>query len=266
MPWGWEIRFNPMSEGHKSVIDVPPSCLVVQHVEPEGPYAIGDALAAAGVVVDIRQVHVGERLPPDVADFAGVVVMGGPMAAHSDRGFPSRQAELGLLADAIVRGVPTMGVCLGAQLLALAGGGRVYPGAAGPEVGWAPIDLTDQAVEDPLLGALPDQLTVLHWHGDTFDAPPGSAHLASSSRYPAQAFRTGSRAWGLQFHLEVDGGAVTAFLDAFGPDALRAGTTPEVIERESRAALEALGPQRTRVLARFADLVATHDREQLVER
>ncbi len=67
-----------------------PSCLVVQHVEPEGPYAIGDALAAAGVAVDLRRVDVGEPLPPDAADYAGVVVMGGPMAAHDDRGFPTR--------------------------------------------------------------------------------------------------------------------------------------------------------------------------------
>jgi GMP synthase-like glutamine amidotransferase len=255
-----------MSADHKSQIDVPPSCLVVQHVEPEGPYAIADALAAAGVVVDIRRVYVGERLPPDVADFDGAVVMGGPMAAHSDRGFPTRQAELDLLADAIGRGVPTMGVCLGAQLLSLAGGGRVFPGASGPEVGFAPIHLTDQAADDPLLGTLPDQLTVLHWHGDTFDIPPGSTHLAATSRYQAQAFRIGARAWGLQFHLEVDERAVAAFLDAFGQDALRAGTTPAVIEKESRAALEALMPHRTRVLTRFADLVATRVREELVER
>jgi GMP synthase (glutamine-hydrolysing) len=255
-----------MAERRNSVKDSSPSCLILQHVEPEGPYAIGDALAAAGVEGDIRRVYVGESLPADVSDFAGVVVMGGPMAAHSDRGFPSRQAELDLLVDAIARGVPTIGVCLGAQLLALAGGGRVSPGASGPEVGWAPIALTDQAADDPLLGTLPDELTVLHWHGDTFDPPPGSAHLASSSRYRAQAFRIGPRVWGLQFHLEVDERAVAAFLDAFGPDALRAGTTPEVIERESPAALEALLPHRARVLTRFADLVATRDREQLVER
>jgi GMP synthase-like glutamine amidotransferase len=255
-----------MSDGHKGAIDGAPSCLVVQHVEPERPYAIGDALAAAGVEVDIRRVHAGDPVPTDVADFAGVVVMGGPMAAASDRDFPSRQEELLLLADAIARGVPTMGVCLGAQLLALAGGGRVFPGTTGPEVGWAPIDLTDGAGDDPLFRDLPERLTVLHWHGDTFDLPPGSAHLARSVPYPAQAFRIGNRAWGLQFHLEVDEHAVAAFLDAFGPDAERAGTTPGVIEAASPGALRALMPDRARVLSRFADLVAARDREQLVER
>ncbi|MGD0378933.1 MAG: type 1 glutamine amidotransferase [Acidimicrobiales bacterium] len=255
-----------MAQGNNNVDDSSPSCLVVQHVEPEGPYAIGEALATAGVVVDIRRVYGGERLPADIADFTGVVVMGGPMAAHSDSGFPTRQAELDLLAEAIARGVPTIGVCLGAQLLALAGGGKVFPGANGAEVGWAPVELTDQAAADPLLSALPDHLTVLHWHGDTFDLPPGSVHLAGSPRYPAQAFRIGARAWGLQFHLEVDDGAVAAFLDAFGQDAVRAGTTPEVIAGESRAALRALMPHRASVLTRFAELVATRDREQLVDR
>jgi GMP synthase-like glutamine amidotransferase len=255
-----------MSEHHKIETGSSPLCLVVQHVEPEGPYAIGDALAAAGIGMDLRRVYVDERLPHDVADFAGVVVMGGPMAAYSDSGFPSRQRELDVLADAIDRGVPTIGVCLGAQLLAMAGGGKVFPGPTGLEVGWAPVDFTDLAADDPLLGALPDQLTVLHWHGDTFDLPPDTAHLASSSRYPAQAFRTGAQAWGLQFHLEIDEGAVDAFLDAFGQDALRAGTTPALIERESRAALKALAPHRAGVFTRFADLVAGWDREHLVER
>ena len=255
-----------MSERRQSVIDRTPTCLVVQHVEPEKPFAIAAALSAAGVEVDIRRVYRDEPLPTKVAGFAGVVVMGGPMSAHLDAGFPTRQAELELLADAIAQSVPTIGVCLGAQLLALAGGGRVFPGAAGPEVGWAPITMTEFAAADPLLGALPKQLTVLHWHGDTYEPPPGCDDLAFSDRYRAQAFRIGARAWGLQFHLEVDEGAVTAFLDAFGQDAVLAGTTPDVIVQETRASLQALSPHRDAVAARFAELVATHDRNQLVER
>ena len=215
-----------MTERPESESDVTPSCLVVQHVEPEKPFAIATALTSAGVEVDIRRVYAGDPLPADVADFAGVVVMGGPMSAHLDSGFPTRRAELGLLSDAIARAIPTIGVCLGAQLLALAGGGTVFPGGAGPEVGWALVEITEDAADDPLLGALPHELTVLHWHGDTYEPPPGCAHLASSRRYRAQAFRIGARAWGLQFHLEVDEGAVTAFLDAFGPDAVAAGTDP----------------------------------------
>jgi len=255
-----------MSVHRPPSVDATPTCLVVQHVEPEGPYAIADELAAAGVMVGVRRVFAGDPLPADMAGLAGLVVMGGPMSASRDDGFPTRRAELELLADAMARGVPTIGVCLGAQLLALAGGGTVFPGTAGAEVGWDSIELTEQAMDDPLLAGLPNRLVVLHWHGDTFDLPPGSIHLAASSRYPGQAFRMGPRAWGLQFHLEVDDRAVAAFLDAFGEDAVRAGTTSASIGADSPAALEALWPHRARVLARFATLVASHEREQLVER
>jgi len=248
-----------------SEIESTPTCLVVQHVEPERPYAIGDALAAAGVTVDLRRVFAGEPLPADVAGFGGLVVMGGPMSAHRDEGFPTRRAELDLLVDGLAHGVPTLGVCLGAQLLALAAGGKVFPGTNGPEVGWAPIELTEQAGDDPILARLPDRLTVLHWHGDTYEGPPGSVPLAASTRYDGQAFRIGPRAWGLQFHLEVDDAAVAAFLAAFGEDAVTAGTSPEAIEAETGAALQELGPHRAEVLARFAQLVASCDRERLVE-
>jgi GMP synthase-like glutamine amidotransferase len=236
------------------------SCLVVQHVEPEGPYGIGRALEVAGVAVDRRAVFAGDALPPDLADVSGLVVMGGPMSATSDDGFGSRRAELDLLVEGLDRGLPLLGVCLGAQLLALAAGGDVYPGASGPEIGWAPVDLTGDAGDDRLLAGLPDELTVLHWHGDTFDLPPGAVLLAANARYRSQAFRCGPRAWGLQFHLEVDRSAVTAFLEAFGDDARRAGSTPESIAEASASALAVLEPHRTRVLARFAELVAGHHR------
>ncbi len=242
------------------------SCLVVQHVEPEGPWAIADALEDLGVAVDVRRVFAGATLPSDLSDVDGMVVMGGPMSASGDEGFPTRRAELDLLADALRRRRPTLGVCLGAQLLALAGGGAVHRGAAGPEIGWAPVELTAQASHDPLLAGLPRRLTVLHWHGDTFDPPPGATLLAANDRYRSQAFRSGDRAWGLQFHLEVDSRAVAAFLDAFGTDAEEAGTTPASIVADSGAALRWLEPHRTRVLARFAELVAAHDRERLADR
>jgi GMP synthase-like glutamine amidotransferase len=147
-------------------------------------------------------------------------------------------------------------VCLGAQLLARAGGGRVYPGAAGPELGWAPVELSGEARSDALLAGPPDRVDVLHWHWDTFDLPPGAVLLASSSRYPNQAFRLGPVAWGLQFHLEVDEVAVAAFLAAFGSDAAAAGTPPGSIATASGPALRRLEPYRARAVAAFALLVA----------
>jgi GMP synthase-like glutamine amidotransferase len=243
-----------------------PTCLVVQHVPPEGPYAIGQALERAGVAVDVRAVGAGDALPSDLTDIDGLVVMGGPMSAGSDEEFPTRGAELDLLADGLDRGVPVLGVCLGAQLLALAAGGTVYRGVTGPEIGWAPVALTVEAEDDALLGGLPEELTVLHWHGDTFDPPDGAVPLATNARYRNQAFRSGPRAWGLQFHLEVDGSAVAAFVDAFGADAARAGSSPPSILADTAPALKILEPHRSRVLARFAQLVAAHDRSQVSDR
>jgi GMP synthase-like glutamine amidotransferase len=237
-----------------------PSCLVVQHVEPEGPYAIGEALTAAGVDVVRWRTYTGEPLPGRVDEFDGLVVMGGPMSATSDDGFPTRFDELALLVEAIDLGLPVLGVCLGAQLLALAGGGRVMAGRAGPEIGWAPVRFGAVAVDDALFSAVPTELTVLHWHGDTYDLPPGAVHLASSSSYPQHGFRVGDRAWGLQFHVEVDQVAVDAFVDAFGHETLTAGTTPAAIRAATPGALTALVPHRRGVLARFAALVAAGDR------
>jgi len=239
--------------------------LVVQHAEPEGPYAIGDALDAAGVDVDVRRTFAGAGLPADAARLDGLVVMGGPMSAYSDLGFPTRMAELNLLSDALERGVPILGVCLGSQLLALAGGGRVYRGPAGPEIGWGLVELTDHAAADPLLFGLPRRLPVLHWHGDTFELPLGAVHLAASSRYRAQGFRCGAQAWGFQFHLEVDEPAIQAFVNAFGTEAAQVGENPRSITAQSPAKLETLAPFRAQVVTRFAELIANRDRERLAE-
>jgi GMP synthase-like glutamine amidotransferase len=220
------------------------TCLIVQHVPAEGPYLLADALASAGVAVTLRAVHAGEPLPATAEALDGLVVMGGPMSARADEGFPTRGRELALLADAVARGVPTLGVCLGAQLLAAASGGTVEPGAAGPEIGWGQVRLAAAAADDPLLAGTADAggaLEVLHWHGETFALPPGAVLLASSDRYPNQAFRTGPRAWGLQFHVEVDLGGVRAFVEAAGAEAAAAGTDPSAITARAGELLGAGG-------------------------
>jgi GMP synthase-like glutamine amidotransferase len=228
-----------------------PTALVVQHLEPEGPVLIADALRAAGVDVIVVRTDRGEAVPADVDGLAGLVVMGGPMSARSDDGFPSRRAEIALLRAALDAGIPTLGVCLGSQLLATAGGGSVEAGD-GLEVGWGTVALADGTATDPLLAGIRGAVPVLHWHGETFTLPPEAVLLASSDRYPHQAFRLGPAAWGLQFHLEVDAAAVGRFVEAFGSEAddpaAIVADTPEWLARSTEV--------QATVLGRFAHLVA----------
>jgi GMP synthase-like glutamine amidotransferase len=243
-----------------------PRCLIVQHVAPERACTIAEALASGSVDLDTRAVHKGDDLPDDLSGFDGLVVMGGPMSALSGRGFPTRTAELALLVEALDRGVPTVGVCLGSQLLASAAGGSVFRGAAGQEIGWGPVEFSAAAHADPLFEGVPDSVPVLHWHGDTFDLPEGATRLASSRQYPNQAFRVGECAWGLQFHVEVDLVAVAEFVEAFGSEAVAADVDPAVILAEARDHLGTLDPVRRRVTQRFAELVGQRELgRQLVE-
>jgi GMP synthase-like glutamine amidotransferase len=230
------------------------TCLVVEHAAAESSYAIGEAVRSAGVSLERCRVHAGEGPPRDAAGCDGLIVMGGPMSAGSDAGFATRRAEVALIEDAMVRGIPVLGVCLGAQLLAVAAGAAVYPGARGLEVGWAPITLSPGADDDPLFAGLPPSWTVLHWHGDTFDLPQGAVHLASSERYTNQAFRFGGNAWGVQFHIEVDRAAVEAFALAFPDEA--ATVTGGLTGPAADAALATLRPHRDLLCGRFAELVA----------
>jgi GMP synthase-like glutamine amidotransferase len=234
-----------------------PRCLVLQHVAPEPPYALADALALADVDIDLRRIHHGDAVPDDIEDYDGLIVMGGPMSAASDDGFPSRVAEIALIESALASGTPTLGVCLGAQLLAAAAGARVYPGAGGPEIGWGPVVLSEECEQDDLLQGLPRVPEVMHWHGDTFDLPDGAALLASNDRYVNQAFRVGDRAWGLQFHLEVTADAVAAFVAAFGEELVRAGIDPQAILAATPGAIERLAETQRAVIDRFANILVT---------
>ncbi|MFE7029035.1 methyltransferase domain-containing protein [Streptomyces sp. NPDC057621] len=231
----------------------PTGVLVVQHLPHEGPYALGTALAAAGLPVRVCRTWAGDPVPESPAGLAALVVMGGPMAAYDDSpAFPTRAAELALLRAALDAEVPVLGVCLGAQLLAVAAGGTARPGAS-RQIGWGEVRTAPAAAGDPLFAEVPERLRVLHWHDDTMDLPAGATLLASCDRYPVQAFRIGRSAWGTQFHLEVDKEAVDAFATAFPGEA---ATAPD-LQDAAPAELAALAPHRDTVFERFATLAAS---------
>ncbi len=218
---------------------------VIQHVASEGPGLLGVLAGQRGLELDVRRTDLGEALP-DAASLVALVVLGGPMAVYEAVDHPHLIAEQHLLEAAVSRGVPVLGICLGAQLLAAALGGRVYPGPA-PEIGFGEVKLTDDADDDPLLGPAGPKLPAFHWHGDTFDLPEGAVHLAATRAYANQAFRAGERAWGLQFHVELDRSLAREWAEL-----LPRGSLPTEAQR---AAIEKTGRG---ILNRFFELARRH--------
>ncbi|HZS41544.1 MAG TPA: type 1 glutamine amidotransferase [Polyangia bacterium] len=213
--------------------------LVLQHAEHEGPALVGEALRARGAALEIRRTDRGEAVPASARGWDLVVAMGGAMAAWDDAAHPFLAGEARLLGEAARAGVAVLGVCLGAQLLARGLGARVYRGPR-LELGLAPIALTAEGRADALLAPL-DGRDVVHWHHDTFDLPAGAVRLASTADYPNQAFRFGARAYGVQFHIELDRAARRAWAEPGAAELCAAGVAPadldgdEALDERGRA-------------------------------
>lgn len=195
-----------MGEATLSTEEAPPPVLVVEHVPWEGPHRIANALADLPV---LRAEPLRGGTLPRPEGVSGAVLMGGPMSVNDTDRFPALADEARWLADALALGVPILGVCLGAQLLARALGAGVRP-AATKELGWGPVEVL--AADDPVLGPLSPRAPVLHWHGEVFDMPPGATALARSKATEVQAFRAGESAWGVLFHAEADARLVERWL------------------------------------------------------
>jgi GMP synthase (glutamine-hydrolysing) len=178
------------------------SWIVLRHTPAEGLGLLGNALRDLGVHNRYLDVPRGDALPKDVRSVGGVIALGGPMGAYETDQHPFLEGEATFIEKAIEAGRPVLGVCLGAQLIAHVLGARVYPGER-REVGWAPVQLTDDGKDDPLFAGLDDSFTVFHLHGDTYELPPDAVNLARSSLYEQQAFRWGDTVYGFQFHLEL---------------------------------------------------------------
>jgi GMP synthase-like glutamine amidotransferase len=171
---------------------------VVQHSATEGLGRLADWLPAMGLDVHPTHPYLGNRVPPSVEGDA-LIVLGGAMGAYDDEAAPWLPSVRELIVTAIDDGVPTLGVCLGAQLLAVAAGGKVERGSNGPEFGLGEVEIT---TGDELLDA--GRLQVVQWHHDAVtELPENAVLLGSSAAYPVQAFRVGEVAWGMQFHIEA---------------------------------------------------------------
>ena len=234
----------------------PREVFVLRHAPFVPLGSIEGHLVAAGV--PFRQIDlfaaVPERLP--LARAAGLIVLGGPMSAYQTDEYPYLLTVLDWIREAVRIELPLLGVCLGAQLTALALGGRVYPNGR-KEIGWCDLSVFPAAERDLLLAGSAATETVLQWHGDTFELPPRVTHLAASTLCPNQVFRAGRRAWAVQFHLEM----TPALLDAwftepvFAADVARLDyVDAESIRNEAPRRFPAMERFSRRILDRFVAL------------
>jgi GMP synthase-like glutamine amidotransferase len=184
--------------------------LIIKNIETEGPGTIEKFLTKEDIPFDIVELGTGQ-IPPSLESYSTLIILGGPMGVYEMESYPQIMAGSRIIREAINREMKILGICLGAQMLAHCLGADVY---AGPqkEIGWHHIELTGDGIKDPLMRKLAThpivgdfwrKFRVFHWHGDTFDLPPGAVLLASSAGYRHQAFRFGNRIYGFQFHVEV---------------------------------------------------------------
>lgn len=171
-----------------------------RHSPLEGIGSIAGALERHNIAWLGLDAYARDGAAPDLADAAGLILMGGSMSVNDD--LPWLGDEMRAIRDAIQRGKPVLGICLGAQLIAKALGARVYRNPV-KEIGWAPVYWTEQAAADPLFRGFSRPEALFHWHGETFDLPDGAERLAYSEACADQAFRIAGNIYGLQFHAEV---------------------------------------------------------------
>lgn len=173
---------------------------IFRHVDCEGPAYFAEFLDERGIPYRLIAIDQGEAVPATPAGASGLVFMGGPMSVNDD--LPWLHAELALIHQATQAGLPLLGHCLGGQLISKALGARVGPQPV-REIGWHEVERTDSAAARDWLGELPARFEAYHWHGETFEPPPGAQLLLRSAACAHQAYVLGDNILALQCHVEM---------------------------------------------------------------
>ena len=226
----------------------------MQHTLCETLGSFEAVLQGNGVEYSYIETHEGNPVPAEMAEKAGLIVMGGPMGVYEYARYPFLRDEMYLIESALKLEKPVLGVCLGSQLLAAALGAEVKKGER-KELGWHTVTLSDSAAHDPLFRGVGNEFCPFHWHGDVFSLPREAIRLASSKQTLNQAFRYGKNAYGILFHLEVTGGQVSQMLSDFADELRETGGSASEISEQSTHYLPTLHGIATTVFGRWAEML-----------
>lgn len=226
------------------------TCLAVRHVAFEDLGLLAPLVAERGF--SVRYLEAGVEPITDEALIAPdlVVVLGGPIGVYEEDAYPFLVPETAAVKARLEADKPTLGVCLGAQLMAKALGAEVKPGPA-KEIGYAPLTVTPEG-EAAGLGPFAET-PVLHWHGDAFALPAGASRLAYTAVCPNQAFSIGPKILGLQFHIEVDPARLETWLIGHTMELSKAGIDPRTLREQARTIGRTTAEKGRATLARFLD-------------
>jgi GMP synthase (glutamine-hydrolysing) len=231
--------------------------LAIVHQRDAGPGVFADAVRSKGAQLDYWMPPESATAARAPAGYDAVFVFGGAMHADQDESHPWLRDEKTLLRELLARGVPMLGVCLGAQLLADAAGAPPRR-ARRPEIGWHDVEVTPEGERDPLFRPLAPSFESFQWHSYEFLLPDGATPLARSG-VCLQGYRIGDAAWGIQFHAEVSRADAETWIADYrsDEDAVRIGLDPEGLRQRTAHAIDAWNDLGRALCERFVDAVAT---------
>ncbi len=214
--------------------------LMLKHIAIEGGGTIEEYLLSKGDKIDRRELQDGAPVPSKL-DYDVILILGGPMNVYEEDKYPFLKDEDKLIKEAIKKEIPTLGICLGAQLIAKAAGARVTKNIVKQihqkEIGWYKVNLTDEGKNDPMFKGLGESFDVFQWHGDTFGISENGNLLATAELCTNQALRVGKNMYGLQFHLEVTEDMIYKWIDTYDEEltSLKGIIDVEKIRRDTKA-------------------------------